>query len=195
MDKNTLKGRIGEAFVESIFRRAGYKVSRLGRESQVQQMLKTGSSEFLPDFLVWKSVEQADDAAPLRRLFNVEVKYRHDVRDFLQRFGGELLTDAGEQWPDLYVVLVTDDPEPGRSCFQVLDLRARDARLVPIDLCDVGELEIYRSTVEEYESLVKQMFSLLGAQARGQYLARKPPRKVPADPASTPRSEPRESSA
>jgi hypothetical protein len=194
---NTLKGRIGEAFVESILRRAGYKVSRLGRESQVQQMLKTGSSEFLPDFLVWKPVEQASDAAPLRRVFNVEVKYRHDVQDFLERFGGELLSDVVKQWPELYIVVVTDNPEPGRSCFQVLDLRAsdRDARLLPIDLCDVGDLEIYRSTVEEYEGLVKQVFSLLGAQLRGRDLLRKPPRRVPADPARAPRSEERESSA
>jgi hypothetical protein len=79
----------------------------------------------------------------------------------------------------------------------VLDLRGRDpdARLVPIDLCDIGDLEIYRSTVEEYEGLVKQVFSLLGAQLRGHKLLRKPPRRVPGDPARKPRSEPRESSA
>src|SRR5215472_19219479 len=41
-DRLNLKGRVGEALVENIFRRAGYKVARLGRESQVQQMLRTG---------------------------------------------------------------------------------------------------------------------------------------------------------
>lgn len=190
--KNTLKGRIGEAFVESIFRRAGYKVSRLGRESQVQQMLKTGSSEFLPDFLVWKAVE-VNDAAPLARMFNVEVKYRRDIPSFLQRFAGEFLADVVEQWRDLYVVLVTDDPEPGRSCFQVLQLRDRDASLAPVNLWEVEELGVYRSTAEEYEDLVKQVFSLLGAQSRGRESVRKPPRTV--DPGNTPRSEPRASAS
>lgn len=33
MDLSNLKGRIAEALVESIFRQAGYTVSRLGRES------------------------------------------------------------------------------------------------------------------------------------------------------------------
>lgn len=194
VDKSTrtLKGRIGEAFVESIFRRAGYKVSRLGRESQVQQMLRTGSSEFLPDFLVWKAVE-ANDAAPLARMFNVEVKYRRDLPKYLQRFGRGLLSDVVEQWRDLYVVLVTDDPEHGRSCFQVLNLRDREAGLVPVNLWEVEELGIYRSTVEEYEELVKQVFSLLGAQSRGREPVRKPPKKV--DPANTPRSEPRASAS
>jgi hypothetical protein len=190
--KNALKGRIGEAFVESIFRRAGYKVSRLGRESQVQQMLKTGSSEFLPDFLVWKAVE-ANDAAPLARMFNVEVKYRRDLPKFLQRFAGGLLADVVEQWRDLYVVLVTDDPEHGRSCFQVLKLRDREAGLVPVNLWEVEELGIYRSTVEEYEDLVKQVFSLLGAQSRGHESVRKPPRKV--DPVNIARVEPRASAS
>jgi dihydrodipicolinate reductase len=56
VDVNGLKGRIGEALVEGILREARFKVSRLGRESQVQQLLKTGSSEFLPDFLIWTPV-------------------------------------------------------------------------------------------------------------------------------------------
>ena len=51
-----LKGRIAEAFVESIFRRAGYTVSRVGRESQVHRLVKLGADEFLPDFLVRKRV-------------------------------------------------------------------------------------------------------------------------------------------
>src|SRR5712692_8190144 len=169
-----LKGRVGEAFVENILRRAGYKVSRLGRESQVQQMLKTGISEFLPDFLVWKSVDRTSDGAPLTRVLSVEVKYRYNVPEFLQRFGGDFLSDVAEQWPELYVILVTDNPEPQRSCFQVLDLRASNptSRLVTRDLHEIGDLGIYRSTVEEYEELVKQVFSLLGAQFRGQNLVR-----------------------
>lgn len=172
-----LKGRVGEAFVENILRRAGYKVSRLGRESQVQQMLKTGISEFLPDFLVWKSVARTgDDGVPLTRVLSVEVKYRYSVPEFLQRFGGDFLSDVAEQWPELYVILVTDNPEPRRSCFQALDLRGYDPAtpLATRDLHEIADLGIYRSTVEEYEELVKQVFALLGAQLRSQHPARKP---------------------
>lgn len=182
-----LKGRVGEAFVENILRRAGYKVSRLGRESQVQQMLKTGISEFLPDFLVWKSVDRTKDGAPLTRVLSVEVKYRYNVPEFLQRFGGSFLSEVAAQWPELYVILVTDNPEPQRSCFQALDLRAYDPT-VPLatrDLHEIGDLGIYRSTVEEYEELVKQVFTLLGAQLRRQDLLRKPLDKMSADVCDT----------
>ena len=37
-----LKGRVAEAFVETIFRRAGYTVSRIGRESQGQRLREGG---------------------------------------------------------------------------------------------------------------------------------------------------------
>lgn len=186
---------MGEAFVENILRRAGYKVARLGRESQVQQMLKTGISEFLPDFLVWKPVDQAGVGASLNRVLSVEVKYRYNVPEFLQRFGGQFLSDVVEQWPELYVILVTDNPEPQRSCFQALDLRSYDPNL-PLatrDLHEIDDLGIYRSTVEEYEELVKQIFSLLGAQLRGQDPLRKPPGKVTADASDVPNAGVRES--
>jgi hypothetical protein len=185
MDRlRSLKGRIGEAFVESILRRAGYKVSRIGRESQVQQMLRTGISEFLPDFLIWKQIDRTGGAPSLSRVLSVEVKYRHDIPDFLQRYGGEFLLDVAEQWPELYVILVTDNPEPTRSCFQVIDLRGYcpDAPLTTADLHDLPVLDIYRSTVEEYEGLVKQVFSLLGGQARRPELPQKPLAKMPQEP-------------
>jgi hypothetical protein len=41
MDVNALKGRIAEALVEGIFRRAGYDVALVGRESRVQQLFPT----------------------------------------------------------------------------------------------------------------------------------------------------------
>jgi hypothetical protein len=179
-DRLNLKGRIGEALVENILRRAGYKVARIGRESQVQHMLKTGISEFLPDFLVWKPVQSPNGSPSLNRVLSVEVKYRHNVPEYLERFGAAFLSDVAEQWPDLYVVIVTDHPEPSRSCFQALDLRGYDPISPPAtrDLHEIPELDIYRTTVAEYEELVKQIFSLLGSPALGQVLARKPPCKI-----------------
>jgi hypothetical protein len=180
-DRLNLKGRVGEALVENILRRAGYKVARLGRESQVQHMLRTGISEFLPDFLVWKSVDPGKGSvASLNRVLSVEVKYRHSVPEYLQRFGAAFLAEVAEQWPDLYVVIVTDDPEPSRSCFQALDLRGYDpsAPAATRDLYEVPELDIYRTTVAEYEELVKQIFSLLGSPSLGQVRPRKPLHKI-----------------
>jgi hypothetical protein len=180
LDRLTLKGRVGEALVENILRRAGYKVARLGRESQVQQMLKTGISEFLPDFLVWKPVAPPVGDASLNRVLSFEVKYRHDVPEYLERFGAAFLSEVAEQWPDLYVVLVTDHPEPTRSCFQALNLRGYDpdVPLVTRDLHELRELDIYRTTVAEYEELVRQIFSLLGAPSAGPGLERKLLRKL-----------------
>ena len=157
-----------------------YKVCRVGRESLVEQLLKNGKSLFRPDFLVWKPVEGADAGAPLHRLFCVEVKYRADIDEFLRRSGGPL-GQATAEWPDLYVVLVTDDPAPGRSCFQILDPRAAGGAAGTIDLHLVERLDIWKKTVEEYEGLVRHVFSLLGAApgtAASPARARKPAIKL-----------------
>src|SRR3990167_8266249 len=122
-----LKGRIAEAFVETIFQRAGYTVSRIGRESQVQRLVKIGSDEFLPDFLLRKPVAETGTGRPLHRLIPIEVKYRANVDAFLRQHGDELLSRVGEQWPELCIVLVTDHPAPSRSCFQVIDLSVTQA--------------------------------------------------------------------
>jgi hypothetical protein len=157
---NGLKGRIAEAFVESIFRRAGYTVSRTGRESQVQRLVKIGSDEFLPDFLVRKQVRRDDAGRSLHRLLPVEVKYRRDVDGFLRRHGKEFFGQLSEQWPELCVVFVTDEPSDGRSCFQVVEFAPR--RMAGLrDLHAIPGLDIYETTVREYESLVKAIFPLV----------------------------------
>ena len=107
MDFGNLKGRIGEALVENIFHLAGYRVARLGRESDVQRLLKDGEDDFSPDFLVWKPVDGMPGAF---WLLNVEVKYRRDLADFFRFGGAEKLTQAKQRWPDLYFVFVTDPP-------------------------------------------------------------------------------------
>lgn len=155
-----LKGRIAEAFVEAIFRRAGYTVSRVGRESQVQRLIKIGADEFLPDFLIQKEVAREKSDRPLHRLVPVEVKYRYDIAGFLRRHGKELFSEVSPHWPELCCVFVTDRPEPGRSCFQLLDLWRPDG-LQPRDLHSVADLDIYETTVQEYESLVMTIFPLL----------------------------------
>ena len=170
VDVSGLKGRIGEALVEGILREARFKVSRLGRESQVQQLLKTGSSEFVPDFLIWKPVDELRDGVPLHRLLSVEVKYRSNVEEFLRRFGNDLISRVGEQWRELYVVFVTDHPAAERSCFQVLDFQepATDAPLGTIDLYEAQMFGISKSIIEEHERLVSQLFSPLNSPSTGE---------------------------
>lgn len=159
----TLKGRIAEAFVEAIFRRAGYRVSPAGRESQFQRLVKIGADEFQPDFLLYKPAGATPAGRPLHGLIPVEVKYRASVQDFLRSHGDELLARLGEQWPELCVVFVTDHPASGRSCFQVLDVAAArpGAPLTTIDLHYVHDFDIYLTTAQEYEGLVRQIFPLL----------------------------------
>ncbi len=180
-DLSNLKGRIGEAFVEKILYRARYKVSRLGRESQLQHMFKNGKSDFLPDFLVWKAVGTSPDGVPLHRLLCVEVRYRANVRAYLRIRGPELRSDVGEDWPEVYVIFVTDDPDEGRSCFQLLHLRGseRHTRLATIDLHEAPELGISKDLVDEYTELVRQVFSLLRSRSAEKDELRKPPAKVP----------------
>lgn len=153
-------------------------------------MLKTGSGEFLPDFLIWKAVDQSSDGMPLHRLLSIEVKYRSNVEEFLRRFGDELISRIGEQWRELYVVFVTDHPAAGRSCFQVLDLRAPapGALLGTIDFHEAQVFGINKSLIEEHERLVGQLFSPLNSLSMGE--ARKPPTRLWPDKASGSQSKP-----
>ena len=170
VDVSGLKGRIAEAFVEAILRRARYQVSRLGRETNVERLVKVGGDEFLPDFLVWRPGERTGADRPLYRLLTVEVKYRANLPQFLARYGEELVEKVRTQWPDLLFVFVTDNTTDGRSCFQVVDLCRYEACGVPmtVDLHKVGDLDIYKTTVEEYEGLVKQIFPVLSSHANSQ---------------------------
>jgi hypothetical protein len=158
-----LKGRIAEAFVESIFRRAGYRVSRPGRERQAQRPLRIGVDEFLPDFLLHKPAGETPAGRTLHRLIPVEVKYRASVDEFLREHGDELLLALRARWPELCITFVTDHPASGRSCFQVLDVAAArpGEPLATVDLHYVHEFDVYLTTAQEYEGLVRQIFPLL----------------------------------
>jgi hypothetical protein len=173
MDVNALKGRIAEALVEGIFRRAEYQVALVGRESRVQHLLKVGPDEFLPDLLVWKPV------GPLHRLVAIEVKYRAHIERFHLQVMAKV-SKAVKQWPSLYFVFVTDSPEDGRSCFQAVDMRQYSPDKPPdmTDLANASELDIWRRNVEEHENLVKLIFPLLNSLPRVEGLPRKPGAKA-----------------
>lgn len=163
MDLSDLKGRIAEALVESIFRQAGYTVSRLGRESHVQRLVKVGADEFLPDFLMWKPAEEPE-AAGLYRLITVEAKYRANLGAYLRYDAEQCFSEAKRNWPDLYFVLVTDDPQDGRSCFQAVCLRDYEDGTNPttVDLHCLPGLRIFPTTVAEHEKVARALFATLG---------------------------------
>ena len=159
----SLKGRIAEAFVESIFRRAGYRVSRAGRESPSSQPVKLGADEFLPDFYLHKPAGETPAGRTRHRLIPIEVRYEARVEDFLGSHDDALAAALRAHWPELCLVFVTDHPATGRSCFQVLEMAAvrQGTPLGTVDLHYVHDFDIYLTTAQEYEALVRQIFPLL----------------------------------
>jgi len=186
-----LKGRIGEAFVETILREAGYTVCRGGRESQMPRLFRIQEGEFLPDFFAWKPAGTLVNGAPVHRLLCVEVKFRSRPKDLLRPSELDPLLQAAAYWPELYLVLVTDDPEPGRSCFQLLDLkeceRNPDSPLATADLHKSDSLGIDKSITDRYEGLVRRVFSPFREEDEPRKPLAKLPmvRKVPAEGRST----------
>ncbi len=158
MDLLEAKSRIAEALVESIFRRARYRV----RSFQSQHApLRFGREDFSPDF--W--VSPVDEGETVERL--IEVKYRPSIEQFIsvenQRGERSLFTFARRLWPTLYFVLVTDRPEAGRSCFQAISFAAASVTepFRTVDLIKLAELGIFEQNIADHEELVRRIFGLL----------------------------------
>jgi hypothetical protein len=159
MDLLEARSRIAEALVESIFRRAQYEVQPFWDE---QPPLRIGREDFSPDF---RAAIRSENGRPQELL--VEVKYRPSIEQFVsvenQRGERSVFHMARRQWPALYFVLVTDRPEPGRSCFQAIAL----GRLTTgepfrtVDVHQLKELGIFRNNVEDHEELVRRIMGLL----------------------------------
>jgi len=110
--------------------------------------------------------EQGD--TPLYRFVAVEVEYRWNPDDLLRRPVPLELADAHRQWPDFRVVLVTDHPPEGRSCFQVV--RWNDAGVAESeDLVNAG-LDIYQGTIDIFSALLKEVFRVLSDATAGDNL-------------------------
>jgi hypothetical protein len=158
MDLLEAKSRIAEALVESIFRRARYEVTPFRANASP---LRFGREDFSPDFRVSQAAPEGD------RDFLVEVKYRPSVEQFIsvenQRGERSIFLLARRQWPSLYFVLVTERPEPGRSCFQAVafeTLRTGEP-FRTVDLTEVKEFGLFAHNVEDHEELVRRIFALL----------------------------------
>lgn len=159
MDLLEAKNRIAEALVESIFRRARYDIAPYHAGSAA---LRFGREDFSPDF---RASIPGDNGVPDERL--IEVKYRASIGQFIsvenQRGERSMFLQARRQWPALYFVLVSDRPEPGRSCFQTVPfdrLRAGEP-ICTFDLDQLKELRIFRNNVKDHEELVRRIMGLL----------------------------------
>lgn len=162
-----LKGRMAEALIEGIFKRARYTVARVGRETQMPTLVRIGPAEFMPDFVVWRVLDTLSLGHRSYHLLALEVKYRADLEGYLRRDSPSRSPEVAQQWPELYEIVVTDRPEPGRSCFQAIHVSSllEGTTPVTIDLHLVPGLDIYRGTVEEYEGLVREIFPILGSRS------------------------------
>jgi hypothetical protein len=162
MDLLEAKSRVAEALVESIFRRARYDV-RPFRSTQ-NLPLRFGREDFSPDFRVTQTSSQGEE-----RDFLIEVKYRPSIEQFIsvenQRGDKSVFFMARRQWPALYFVLVSERPEPGRSCFQavVFETLRHGEPFRTLDLTEVKELGLFPHNVEDHEELVRRIFELLTA--------------------------------
>jgi hypothetical protein len=161
VDLLEIKGRIAVALVESIFRRAGFGLAPVVHPAVSS---RHGREDLIPDFQANLSAPAGGTASPSRV---VEVRYRPQVAQYLlieaQRGPHSLFTVARRQWPGLLFVFVTDHPEPGRSCFQAVDLAADSggSDATSLDLHAHPGLRIFRQNVDEHETLLRRMFALL----------------------------------
>jgi hypothetical protein len=159
MDLLEIKSRIAEALVESIFRRARCDVRPFKGDPLP---LRFGREDFSPDFWVCQKPPDGEE-----REYLVEVKYRPSIEQFIsvenQRGERSVFFLARRNWPALYFVLVSERPEVGRSCFQVLPfagLRAGEP-FRTIDLADLPEFKLFSNNIDDHEQLARSIFGLL----------------------------------
>jgi hypothetical protein len=162
VDVGYLKQWFAEAFVESIFRQAGYQVARPGRPGRVHGVSRGGVVEFKPVLSLWRK----DRDPYLHPRLAVDVQYRVALprSDELQ----ELAARAPGPWAARYCVVVTDSFQHDRSCFQVVALTGSSGGsrwLEFVDLHRLPELEPFPTTVAKYEGLVWTIFGLLSQPA------------------------------
>ena len=159
MDLLEAKSRIAEALVESIFRRARYDVAPFKTD---QSLLRFGREEFSPAFRVSQTVEGD------QRTYLVAVKYRPSAGQFIsvenQRGDRSIFQMMRRHWPTLCFVLVTERPEPGRSCFQAVPFETmRPGESRTVDLGEVKAFDLFPHNVEDHEELVRRIFGSLNA--------------------------------
>jgi hypothetical protein len=160
MDLYETKERIAVALVESIFRRARYRVEREADSIMIRRFAR---EEFAPNFTV--NVRERDG---MECVYPVAVTYRPFIEQFValenKRRNASMLMLARRQWPGLRFVLVTDHPAPGRAYFQTVVFGPPGSEvLTTINLSDDDELAIFPHNVSDHEELLGRILAMLSA--------------------------------
>src|SRR4030095_225916 len=71
-----LKGRMAEALVGGSFKRAQYAGAGGGHETQMPSLIRSGRRDFVPDFVVWRPLDEPSLGPPSYRLLPAEGEYR-----------------------------------------------------------------------------------------------------------------------
>ena len=159
MDLSEAKGRIAEALVESMFRRARYDVAPYKTD---QALLRFGREDFSPSFRVAQLVDGEE------RAYLIAVKYRPSAEQFIsvenQRGDRSIFQMMRRHWPTLCFVLVTERPEPGRSCFQAVPFETmKPGESRTVDLVQIKDFGLFPHNVEDHEELTRRIFGSLNA--------------------------------
>jgi hypothetical protein len=159
MDLSEAKGRIAEALVESMFRRARYDVAPYKTD---QSLLRFGREDFSPSFRVAQLVDGEE------RAHLIAVKYRPSADQFIsvenQRGDRSIFQMMRRHWPTLCFVIVTERPEPGRSCFQAVPFETmKPGESRTVDLVQVKDFGLFPHNVEDHEELTRRIFGSLNA--------------------------------
>jgi hypothetical protein len=166
VDIHETKERIAIALVESVFQRAGYGVRRLRGDRPSAR--RPATEEFTPSFYL--------SGAETYGEFPIVVSYRPFLEPYLtlenQRRQSSIYSLARRQWPGLQLVVVTDHPPAGRSCFQAVVTIERGSELRPLNLVDLPGLALVPSDIAEHEEILVRTFALLAGEADRFALAR-----------------------
>jgi hypothetical protein len=156
-----LKNQVAVALVESIFRRAGYSLTVFPNSAIPPHL----GREDIPDFMAVSPILREEIRSRL-----VKVRHRRHIGQYLtveaRRGPRSFFALAKQHWPGLVVVFVADEPEPGHSCFRVLDLATWNRADTPalVDLAAHPSLNIYQLNVEEHETLARRILALLSTR-------------------------------
>jgi hypothetical protein len=166
VDLHETKERIAIALVESIFQRAGYGVRRLMGDRPSAR--RPATEEFTPSFYL--------SGAETYGEFPIAVTYRPFMEAYLtlenQRRQSSVYSLARRQWPGLQLVVVTEHPPAGRSCFQAIVTIERGSELRPLNLVDLPGLALVPSDITEHEEILVRTFALLAGESDRFALAR-----------------------
>jgi hypothetical protein len=158
VDLNETKERVAVALVETLFRRAGYAVHRVAAD----RTRRLAPEDLTPSFYVSAGglFEPPADVP-------VGVLYRPFVQPYValenQRRQSSMYALARRQWPGFHLVLVTDHPEPGRSCFQAVVAAGAGAALTTVDLARMPQFPLRPQDTALYEDLLQRIYAMLSA--------------------------------